>query len=162
MSDAGFDFHDTTGDVEAASTTTSKVIPEQNFIGAPKDKEEAESKAREHNWPDKVPYDYSSYQPGAAAAKIDEIADLLAPLTIAGAAVSAARYEWKDEFGDVGPEIPQLEEILFTPADKFEAGSARHHIDGIHMEIVAKDEPKPIREVRLEHFIPINTSDFCS
>lgn len=24
-----------------------------------------------------------------------------------------ARYEWKDEYGDVGPEIPELEQELF-------------------------------------------------
>jgi hypothetical protein len=28
-------------------------------------------------------------------------------------AASAAKYEWKEEYGDVGPEVPELEKILF-------------------------------------------------
>ena len=28
-------------------------------------------------------------------------------------ASSAARYEWQDEFGDVAPKVPALEEALF-------------------------------------------------
>jgi ATP-dependent RNA helicase DDX3X len=31
----------------------------------------------------------------------------------AGWAANAARYEWKDEYGDVGPRVPELEERLF-------------------------------------------------
>lgn len=32
-------------------------------------------------------------------------------------AASARVYEWNDEFGDVGPKIPELEEQLFGTAE---------------------------------------------
>lgn len=32
-------------------------------------------------------------------------------------AASARVYEWNDEFGDVGPKIPELEEQLFGTVD---------------------------------------------
>jgi hypothetical protein len=39
-------------------------------------------------------------------------------------AANARRYEWKDEYGDVAPRIPELEEELFC--DKFRARQGGH------------------------------------
>lgn len=35
---------------------------------------------------------------------------------------NAARYVWSDEYGDVGPAIPELEANLFNAASKLQQG----------------------------------------
>lgn len=61
-------------------------------------KEEAERKAREMGWVKPTPYDYASFH------AVKEAKDW---------AATATRYEWKDEYGDVGPAVPELEKQLF-------------------------------------------------
>ena len=39
-------------------------------------------------------------------------------------AANAVKYEWSDEFGDVGPEFKELEEILFGDENQMRAGDA--------------------------------------
>lgn len=61
------------------------------------------SKLRDLGWVKPQAYDYE-----AAVAR--------GPSDSSGGATwahSFARYEWKEEFGDVGPEIPELEQDLF-------------------------------------------------
>ena len=77
------------------------------------------AQAAEHGWVTPADYDYKLYadnkqssirqQPEATA---DEEAG---PTTdqVPVWASDAARYEWKEEFGDVGPTIPRLEKQLF-------------------------------------------------
>jgi hypothetical protein len=172
MSEGGFgasgDNAFDSGDMAAALSTTSKVIPEQNFIGAPQDKQEAESKARDHGYTAPIPYDYSAYQPGNAAKPVGADGDgddILAPIT-GGIAAQAVRYEWKDEYGDVGPKIPELEAILFTDEFKYEAGTQRGTIQGIKSEAMGKDcdaNFPTIGKVRISHVFMINTSNLhCS
>ena len=60
---------------------------------------EAAQKARDHGWAAQQKFDYESY--------VSREAD---PSTWAS---NAQKYEWKDEYGDVGPEHKELEEILF-------------------------------------------------
>jgi hypothetical protein len=162
MSDGGFGdsnemtFEDSanaafdTGDMAAALSVTSKVIPEQNFVGAPQDKDEAEAKARSHGYTAPVPYDYSTYQPGAGAVIKTEEADgedILAPAVSSNAVARAPRYEWLDEFGDIGPEIPELEAILFTDEFRQEAGMGRRTIQGIRTDIVESSTQKTLHSV---------------
>ncbi|KAE9982802.1 hypothetical protein BLS_005384 [Venturia inaequalis] len=123
-----------TAEMEAALSTVAKVRPEQNFVGAPKDKEEAESKAREHGYTTPVPYDYSAYA-ARGRASIDEAENILAPVTARSNAAQAARYEWKEEYGDIGPKIPELEKQLFTNDFLMEAGHGRSRLDDIHIEM---------------------------
>jgi ATP-dependent RNA helicase DDX3X len=60
--------------------------------------EAAQKVARDKGWTDPVPFEYA------------ELADNKNHLDWAGVAV---RYEWKDEYGDVGPAVPELEDQLF-------------------------------------------------
>lgn len=122
-------------EMEAALTATEKVRPEQNYVGAPQDKDEAESKARDHGYTAPVPYDYSAYGSCAQAATDGGDADILAPPTVGINTAQAARYEWKDEYGDVGPKIPELEEHLFTSEFRMEAGLGRNRLDDIKIEM---------------------------
>ncbi|KAJ5162220.1 DEAD/DEAH box RNA helicase, partial [Penicillium capsulatum] len=70
----------------------------QLFLGSTHPRnEEAARLAREQGWTDPVPYDYARYQ----------------DKTSRDWASIAARYEWKEEYGDVGPPNKELEEQLF-------------------------------------------------
>lgn len=60
--------------------------------------EAAQKVAREKGWTDPVPFEYA------------ELANSKDHRDWAGI---AARYEWKDEYGDVGPAVPELEDQLF-------------------------------------------------
>lgn len=139
MSDGGFREVDEavvdTGDMSAVLSTPSMPKPEQNFVGAPKDKKEAENKAREHGYTAPVPYDYSAYQDDGKGS------DMLASATRAAAA-QAARYEWKGEYGEVGPKIPELEAILFSDEFKYEAGTQRDRIEDFRTEITSNGDLK--------------------
>ncbi|KAJ5114800.1 hypothetical protein NUU61_000559 [Penicillium alfredii] len=63
----------------------------------PLDPAESARLARERGWAEPIPYDYQSY--GNKDAR--------------DWAGIAARYEWQDEYGDVGPRNPDLEQQLF-------------------------------------------------
>jgi ATP-dependent RNA helicase DDX3X len=54
--------------------------------------------ARDKGWTERVPYAYA------------ELSNDKDHRDWAGVAV---RYEWKDEYGDIGPAVPELEEQLF-------------------------------------------------
>lgn len=58
----------------------------------------AQKVAREKGWTEPVPFEYA------------ELANSKDHRDWAGI---ATRYEWKDEYGDVGPAVPELEEQLF-------------------------------------------------
>ena len=60
--------------------------------------EAAHKVARDKGWTDPVPFEYT------------ELTNSKNHLDWAGVAV---RYEWKDEYGDVGPPVPELEDQLF-------------------------------------------------
>ena len=70
-------------------------------------KEEAYPMVRENGWVEAKPYDYNTYN----ASGKDAAAVLATEGTEWGH--GAAKYEWKEEYGDIGPEVPELEEQLF-------------------------------------------------
>lgn len=57
-------------------------------------------------------------------------------------AFQAKKYEWKDEYGDVGPEVPELERDLYD--DKFlnKAGDGYNIIIGGKVEVTVESENK--------------------
>jgi ATP-dependent RNA helicase DDX3X len=66
--------------------------------------------AREKGWVAPQEYDYARYtntEPHKKPAEGEENAQDLAW------ASSAAKYEWNEEYGDVGPRNPELEKMLF-------------------------------------------------
>lgn len=103
-SDAGVD--------ASGSVHDSHVAPVQQDVsagvlsGIGPNAEEAGQVARDKGWTDPVPFDYSDFNS-------KERGDW---------AGVAARYEWKDEYGDVGPAIPELEDQLFRSEEIPRAG----------------------------------------
>ena len=45
------------------------------------------------------------------------------------------KYEWKDEYGDVGPEIPELEQILFGGEFQMRKGAHMNNISDYHVTV---------------------------
>jgi ATP-dependent RNA helicase DDX3X len=66
---------------------------------------EAAALARERGWVEPQQYNYGAYN---APSKPDEDASDLPAW-----ASSAAKYEWNESYGDIGPPDPKLEEMLF-------------------------------------------------
>jgi ATP-dependent RNA helicase DDX3X len=64
------------------------------------------ARAREQGWAEPEKYNYSAYNASGR-----EATDSTLELT--DWASNAAKYEWKDEFGDIGPPHPELERQLF-------------------------------------------------
>lgn len=69
--------------------------------------EEARKLAEEKGWVKPSDFNYAQYNADGKGA------DDAAAVSGAEWAHSAAKYEWKEEYGELGPEIPELEEQLF-------------------------------------------------
>lgn len=81
------------------------------------DKDEAATKAKEHGFVEPEAYDYKAYNQHAEAALENK-----EPIWLA----EAVRYEWEDEYGDVGPRIEALEKQLFHDENRMKAGANIH------------------------------------
>jgi ATP-dependent RNA helicase DDX3X len=72
---------------------------------------EAAAVAREKGWVEPEKYDYGKYNaPNHAENPVGEGGAIVEDVEWAS---SAAKYEWNDEFGDIGPADHQLECMLF-------------------------------------------------
>lgn len=84
--------------------------------------EEAINRVKEAKWGDREEYDYAKYTAGprdkaAPAPELDQ------PQTDAPTwAANAAKYEWDNDYGDVGPVHKELETMLFGDEHKMEQG----------------------------------------
>ena len=65
---------------------------------------EAAQKARDLGWTEPIKYDYAAFNANAKPSKGDPSPHW---------AANAQKYEWDEDFGDVGPPVPELEKILF-------------------------------------------------
>lgn len=74
--------------------------------GSPQTNEEAAEEARKKGWTAPTQYDYTKYN--AAPPKEGEAQDDQPEW-----AGTAAKYEWSDEYGDIGPPNKELEQMLF-------------------------------------------------
>lgn len=103
------------GDDHALSDVTNKVSNVQI-------NEAALERVKEANWSAPQGFDYAKYNAGPR--------DKTAPAPESGQpeeessswAANAAKYEWQDEYGDVGPEHKELRDILFGHPDKMQQG----------------------------------------
>ncbi|KAL8722566.1 MAG: hypothetical protein Q9225_000961 [Loekoesia sp. 1 TL-2023] len=59
-------------------------------------------------------------------------------------AANARRYEWSDDFGDVGPEDPDLEKMLFQADDKMEVGEHLEKLTEITVNLESEASINPI------------------
>ena len=103
------------GDEQALAVVTNKVANVQV-------NEQALERVKEANWGSRQEYDYSKYTEGPRdkTAPAPEGAALQGNLP--SWAANAAKYEWDDEYGDVGPEHEELKQMLFGDEHKMQQG----------------------------------------
>ncbi|KAL1957360.1 hypothetical protein VTO42DRAFT_6040 [Malbranchea cinnamomea] len=96
--------------------------------------------AREKGWATPEKYDYDRYKTATGPQPVDEgiPADL-----IWGA--RAAKYEWCDEYGDVGPANPELEKMLFGNEFINRKGNKFENLRNIPVTAETTDRPDPIK-----------------
>ena len=96
----------------------SSALPQATNDGTVAVTEESKN-PQEHGWVAKTSYDYETYNKStkelaeAKTATGEEAAPAAVELAHGEWAGNAAIYQWDDEFGDVGPKFPALEEQLF-------------------------------------------------
>ena len=118
----------------------------------PADAEEFAQKAQELGWAKPTKYDYEAYNnrdtsaPGGVGG-FDSTSHQAQTSDLVTWGANAAKYEWNDTYGDVGPKVPELEEILFN--DNF-TNRKGEHIDALSIEVTVESEAKvpPVKEVR--------------
>lgn len=95
-----------TGDMADALNDVSNVSnTDPGAVTVPIKNEEAHQAARDKGWVAPQAYDYkTATQPFTANQE-----ETNGPTW----AHNASKYEWKEEFGDVGPPVPELEKELF-------------------------------------------------
>lgn len=92
-------------DVTDMSNALKEVTNEQ-----PNKKTEAAAIAREKGWAEPEGYDYTKYN---TVEPLETLAEDTEQGQLPEWAANAAKYEWSDEFGDIGPANVKLEEMLF-------------------------------------------------
>ena len=84
--------------------------------------EAAIERVKKAEWTAPEEYDYGKYNAGPRD-KNDHASEPLQPQDEASNwAAHAARYEWDNDFGDVGPDHEPLKKILFGDEHKMEQG----------------------------------------
>ncbi|KAJ5816331.1 DEAD/DEAH box RNA helicase [Penicillium robsamsonii] len=119
---------------EVASVAGSNVgesSVEGMLSGVGPNAESAKQVAREKGWTDPVPFEYA------------ELANSKDHRDWAGVAV---RYEWKDEYGDVGPAVPELEEQLFRGDLITRPGAKLDELNSYEVNIESPNEIKAVTE----------------
>ena len=83
--------------------------------------EAAIERVKKAEWAAPEGYDYGKYNAGPRD-KIDPALDSHQPQEESNWAAHAARYEWDDEFGDIGPDHEPLKKMLFGDEHQMEQG----------------------------------------
>ena len=103
------------GDDHALADVTNKVANVQFS-------EDTVKRVREFGWvsPEKYDYDALAADPRGKSSTAPEPDQLQGD--VPSWAASAIKYEWSDEYGDIGPEHKVLEEMLFHDQDHVKTG----------------------------------------
>ena len=111
-----------------------------NGVGPAKNVEAAKE-ARDKGWVEPQEYDYSAAAapPAGVAEAVDQGAQ--------GWAHNAVKYEWKEDYGEVGPKIPELEEQLFRSEFLNRKGLKFDTLCAIKVTAEAEEKPAPIDDV---------------
>jgi hypothetical protein len=138
-------FGDTAAQPADTTTDTLDMTP---LAGALTEAETAafRERAREAGWVDNQPVDY-------AVRQSSHDTDMTNYLT------HSAVYEWNDEYGDVGPEVPDLEQQLFGGDFRVRQGQ---HMDKLQFEVTVEgpDKLQPARSVStLLPSLPLHIAD---
>ncbi|KAJ0425991.1 DEAD/DEAH box RNA helicase [Aspergillus carlsbadensis] len=104
---------------------------------------DASTLARAKGWVEPEIYDYQKYNAGPSLEKPAEEDGQEEPLP--EWAAKAAKYEWKDEYGDVGPENPQLEQMLFRSEFINRTGLKIGNLQNIEVIAESHERPSPIK-----------------
>ncbi|PKY07867.1 DEAD/DEAH box RNA helicase [Aspergillus campestris IBT 28561] len=106
-------------------------------------KTEASNVAREKGWVAPESYDYAkyTYDPLKKPEEQQNLDDQ-APTW----AANAAKYEWNDEYGDVGPANAQLEEMLFRSEFINRAGFKLGNLQNIEVVAESRERPNPVKK----------------
>ncbi|OOF90851.1 hypothetical protein ASPCADRAFT_156157 [Aspergillus carbonarius ITEM 5010] len=103
---------------------------------------EAVSAAREKGWTTPEQYDYEKYTSSVTP---------LGPLQNGGEgnlpawAAQAAKYEWQDDYGDVGPQNPALEEQLYRGEYINRTGLKIGNLQNIEVIAESRERPSPVK-----------------
>ncbi|KAG5297898.1 DEAD-box protein [Histoplasma ohiense] len=102
-------------------------------------KEEAAALARQKGWTEPQRYDYDTYnadpKPGEGAGLTD----------LPEWASNAAKYEWKEEYGDVGPRNEELEKMLFHDEYLNRAGNKFDRLREVKVTAETTHQPDPVK-----------------
>lgn len=103
------------GDDHALADVTNKVANVQVS-------EDTVKRVREGGWatPEKYNYDVLAADPRGKSSAAPEPDQLQGDLP--SWAASAIKYEWSDEYGDIGPEHQDLEDMLFRDNNQMKTG----------------------------------------
>ncbi|KAL4991469.1 DEAD-domain-containing protein [Aspergillus falconensis] len=107
---------------------------------------EASALAREKGWVEPKDYDYEKYVTVLSSerpAKDGENSQGEHP--VPEWAANAAKYEWNEEYGDVGPENPHLEEQLFRSEFINRTGLKIGNLQNIEVVAESHERPLPIK-----------------
>ncbi|RMZ75558.1 hypothetical protein DV737_g5239, partial [Chaetothyriales sp. CBS 132003] len=123
----------------AQALAGGEIYPDDNGTGTHKN-DEAYAAARKAGWVNPQAYDYSSANVQATAAGEDKTGGENVPTW----AHSAKRYEWNDSHGDIGPEVPELEEQLFRSELRTRQGIKFEEISSIKVIAESAEKISPI------------------
>jgi len=118
------------------------------------DNQDRAAKARDHGFVEKTAYDYAVYGSGndAPDARNDQ-----------AWGSTAARYEWSDEYGDVAPKVPALEQQLFNDTFMMRKGENLQVYNVVNVTVEGPTKIAPIKSVShflLSHSITLMPSQF--
>ncbi|MCJ1465446.1 hypothetical protein MMC07_004064 [Pseudocyphellaria aurata] len=103
--------------------------------------EDAVTHPRDLGWAEPLKYDYEAYN--ASSKPREERAAIEEAKNLPPWAANAQKYEWSDEFGDVGPRHDALEEILFNNEYINRTGIAFDKIAGITVTFESTSQIQP-------------------
>ncbi|KAF9889873.1 hypothetical protein FE257_006963 [Aspergillus nanangensis] len=108
---------------------------------------EAATAAREKGWGEPAEYDYTVYNAGPLGPQPGEESTTTAHPTddLPEWAASAAKYEWNDEYGDVGPENADLEKMLFRNEHINRTGLKLKNLQNIQVIAESHERPNPVK-----------------
>lgn len=114
----------------AQANTDTAANPSLKFETPNWDKEEFVKRARAAGWTETTAYDYVGFQrQGGSNTDWHGAAQV---------------YEWKDEYGDVAPPIPQLEVILFGGEFQMRRGE---HMENFATSTITVENPETLKRI---------------
>lgn len=94
-----------------------------NRVGNVQVNEDVAKRVREAHWAEPQKYDYETYNAASNTQRTAPAAEEGTAEEMPSWAANAIKYEWSDEYGDVGPEHKELERMLFGDEHKMERGT---------------------------------------